>query len=311
MKKVLVFGHQNPDTDAISSAISYAYLLNQIGVAAEPVALGESNAETNYALEHFHHTKLRVVNKASEETDTVALVDHNEFQQSISDIQEVTVYSVVDHHKVGNFETAAPLYYVAKPYGCTQSVIYGLYKEHGLAIPKDIAGLMLSGIISDTLLYSSPTCTDQDVAIAKELAKIADVNDEEYGHEMLRAGANVDDRTTESIVDGDAKSFTIAGKEIRVGQVNCVDVKDVLKRKEDVLKTMENFNQENHYDAFFLVITNILTNDSEGLLIGDDALAGFFEKAFNSTLSDHQMALPGIVSRKKQIIPPLTAAFEG
>ncbi|MCY3035870.1 MULTISPECIES: manganese-dependent inorganic pyrophosphatase [Aerococcus] len=311
MSKILIFGHQNPDMDAITSAISLSYLLNTLGYETEPVALGEANDETQYALDHFNHEGLRVIEKAGDETDTVALVDHNEFQQSVADIKDLNVFAVVDHHRVGNFETSAPLYYIAKPLGCTQSVIYDLYQEKGVEIPQQIAGLMLSGIISDTLLYSSPTCTEKDKEIAKKLAEIAGVDDESYGTEMLKAGANVDDKSAEEIADGDAKSFSMGGKEVRIGQVNVVDANDVIKRKDEVLKAMKELLINNNYDAFLLVITNILTNDSEGLLVGDDSLTKNFEKAFDVDVTDHQLALKGIVSRKKQIVPPLTDSFEG
>ncbi|WP_195851180.1 manganese-dependent inorganic pyrophosphatase [Aerococcus tenax] len=311
MSKILIFGHQNPDMDAITSAISLSYLLNTLGYETEPVALGQANDETKYALDHFNHGGLRVIEKAGDETDTVALVDHNEFQQSVADIKDLNVFAVVDHHRVGNFETSAPLYYIAKPLGCTQSVIYDLYQEKGVEIPQQIAGLMLSGIISDTLLYSSPTCTEKDKEIAKKLAEIAGVDDESYGTEMLKAGANVDDKSAEEIADGDAKSFSMGGKEVRIGQVNVVDANDVIKRKDEVLKAMKELLINNNYDAFLLVITNILTNDSEGLLVGDDSLTKNFEKAFDVDVTDHQLALKGIVSRKKQIVPPLTDSFEG
>ncbi|MDK6232642.1 manganese-dependent inorganic pyrophosphatase [Aerococcus sanguinicola] len=310
MSKILVFGHQNPDTDAITSAITYSHLLNQLGEEAEAIALGDLNPETQFALEHFSVQAPRVVKKVAAETDRVALVDHNEFQQSAEDIREVEIHSVVDHHRIANFETASPLAYTARPVGCTQTVIYGLYQVHGVEVTKEIAGLMLSGLISDTLLLKSPTCTEEDRKLASKLAEIAGINLEDYGLDMLRAGADVSEKSALEIADGDAKSFELNGHSVRIGQVNVVDVNDVLKRKDDMLQVMQKETAEKGYDAFFLVVTNILTNDSEGLLVSNVDLVEHFEKAFTGKIVDSQIALPGLVSRKKQIVPPLTEAFE-
>ena len=310
MSKILVFGHQNPDTDAITSAMPYSHLLNQLGEEAEAIALGDLNPETQFALEHFSVQAPRVLKKVAAETDRVALVDHNEFQQSAEDIREVDIHSVVDHHRIANFETASPLAYTARPVGCTQTVIYGLYQVHGVEVTKEIAGLMLSGLISDTLLLKSPTCTEEDRKLASKLAEIAGIDLEAYGLDMLRAGADVSEKSALEIADGDAKSFEMNGHSVRIGQVNVVDVNDVLKRKDDMLQVMQKETAEKGYDAFFLVVTNILTNDSEGLLVANVDLVEHFEKAFAGEIVDSQIALPGLVSRKKQIVPPLTEAFE-
>ena len=153
MSKILVFGHQNPDTDAIGAAIAFSHLQNQLGKETEAVALGTPNEETQYALDYFKLSAPRVVQSAKEEATQVMLVDHNEFQQSISDIAEVEILAVVDHHRIANFETANPLYYRAEPVGCTSTIILKLYKENQVELPKEIAGIMLSAILSDTLLF--------------------------------------------------------------------------------------------------------------------------------------------------------------
>ncbi|MDO4669854.1 MAG: manganese-dependent inorganic pyrophosphatase [Aerococcus sp.] len=311
MSKILVFGHQSPDTDAITCAITYSYLLNELGYEAEPVALGEINKETAYALNQFGYEAPRVIEKAGDETDTVALVDHNEFQQSISDIKDLKIQSVVDHHRVGNFETAEPTSITIKPLGSCQSVIYLLYKEYGVDVPANIAGLMLSGLISDSLLYSSPTFTDQDKQIAADLKERAGIDDHEYGTAMLKAGANVDDKSEEEIAEGDAKSFSMGEYNVRIGQVNVVDVDDVLKRKAAMLQTMESLSKANGYDGFLLIVTNILTNDSEGLFVGAEQMVPKVENAFGVSVTDNQLPLKGVVSRKKQVVPPMTTAFEG
>lgn len=308
MSKIFVFGHQNPDTDAITSAISFAYLQNQLGVDAEAVALGTVNEETAFALAYFDEKAPRVIETAGAETNQVMLVDHNEFQQSVADIAEVEILSVVDHHRIANFETANPLYYRAEPVGCTNTIILKMYKEHGIEIPKHIAGLMLSAIISDSLLFKSPTCTDEDVKAAKELAKIAGVDADIYGLEMLKAGTNLSTKTAEELLNADAKSFPMGEYTFRIGQVNTVDVDEVLARKAELETAIKAQMAENGYDVFLLMITNILNSDSVILVIGEPQEK--VEQAFSVTLEDGIASLPGVVSRKKQIVPPLTEVFK-
>lgn len=304
MNKLLVFGHQNPDTDTITSAIAYANLLNKTGLNAEPVALGEANEETQFALEYFGVKPLRVVTSVKDEVDTVALVDHNEAQQSVSDLKEVTVYSVVDHHRIANFETANPLYYRAEPVGCTATILYKMYAEKQVEISSVIAGLMLSAIISDTLLFKSPTCTKEDEAVAKKLAEIANVDLETYGLAMLKAGTNLSTKSTSELLNLDAKSFPMGSTTVRIAQVNTVDEKELLSKQSELEKEMANENSNNNFDLFVLIITNILTSDSVVLAVGEPKEA--VEKAFNVTLENNMALLKGVVSRKKQVVPQLT-----
>lgn len=304
MSKVLIFGHKNPDTDAITSAISFAYLQNQLGIEAEAVALGEVGEETQYALDYFSVPAPRVVETVANETDKVMLVDHNEFQQSVNDIADVEVLSVVDHHRISNFETANPLYYRAEPVGCTNTIIAKLYKEKEVAIPKDIAGLMLSAIVADTLLFKSPTCTDEDVKIAKELAAIAGVDIESYGLDMLKAGTDLSNKSAAELLDMDAKSFPMGDKNVRVAQINVVDVNDVLSIQTELEQEMQNENHAKNYDLFVLIVTNILDSDSVILALGNPINA--VEEAFNVTLENNRALLKGVVSRKKQVVPQLT-----
>lgn len=310
MSKILVFGHKNPDTDAITSAISYAYYLTQTGEKAEPVALGEINEETAFALKSFGYVAPRIVETVANETDVVALVDHNEAQQSVDDRHAVSVHSVVDHHRIANFETADPIFYLARPFGCSQTIIFDLFQQSQIEIPEKLAGLMLSAIISDTLLFKSPTTTTRDIEVAEKLAEIAKVDAEAYGLEMLKSGTNVDDKSAEEIADGDAKSFEMGAHTVRIGQINVVEVEDILSRKEEMIEKMQELSVKNDYEAYLLIVTNILTNDSEGLVIGKEALIPAFETAFNQTVTNHQMPLPGVVSRKKQVVPQLTEQIE-
>lgn len=307
MKKTLIFGHKNPDTDTITSAIAYAQLKEQLGVDVEPVRLGELNLETEYALNYFNVDAPRLVENVSEETDQVILVDHNEFQQSANDIENVQILEVIDHHRVGNFETKDPLYMRLEPVGCTATILLKLYKEHDLTVKKDVAGLMLSAIISDTLLFKSPTCTDEDVKAAHELAEIAGVNLEEYGLGMLKAGADLSAKSTEELISLDAKEFSMGNSKVEIAQVNTVDTADLLKRETDIKQAMTNTIERKGLHLFVFAITNILTNDSTVIALGDEA--NKVEAAFNVKLENDQALLKGVVSRKKQIVPPLTEAF--
>ncbi|MCM3365069.1 MULTISPECIES: manganese-dependent inorganic pyrophosphatase [Bacillaceae] len=307
MEKVLIFGHKNPDTDTICSAIAYAELKKELGVEAEAVRLGEISAETKFALDYFKKEAPRFIEKASSETKSVILVDHNEFQQSVEDIKDVTILEVIDHHRIANFETSDPLYYRAEPVGCTATILNKMYKENNVEIKKEVAGLMLSAIISDSLLFKSPTCTEQDVQAAKELAEIAGVNAEEYGLEMLKAGADLSDKTVDQLLSIDAKEFSMGTYKVEIAQVNAVDTNDVISKQAELESSIQAIITKKGLDLFLLVVTDILNNDSVAVALGNKAQA--VEKAFNVQLETNTALLKGVVSRKKQIVPVLTEAF--
>ncbi|MBM7621651.1 manganese-dependent inorganic pyrophosphatase [Bacillus tianshenii] len=304
MSKVFVLGHKNPDTDSICSAIAYAELKKQLGMDAEPVRLGELNGETEYALKTFNAEVPRLIETAANEVQEVILVDHNEFQQSVSDIAQVRVLEVIDHHRIANFETSDPLYYRAEPVGCTATILNKLYKENNVEITKEVAGLMLSAIISDSLLFKSPTCTEQDVQAANELAAIAGVDANSYGLDMLKAGADLSDKTVEQLITLDAKEFQMGNYKVEIAQVNTVDTADVLKLQEELELAILNTIANKGLDLFVFVVTDILTNDSVALALGKETAA--VEKAYNVTLENNTALLRGVVSRKKQVVPVLT-----
>lgn len=310
MSKELVFGHQKPDTDTIAAAMAFSYYQNQLGYETEAVALGEVNDETKYALKEFGMKAPRVVETVANEVDSVMLVDHNEPQQSVADLDKVTVTHLIDHHRLADFNTAQPLWVTMRPYGCVSTIITELFQAAHIDIPQNLAGMMLSAIISDTLLLKSPTTTDHDGEAVKYLAKVAGVDYEEYGLKMLKAGTNLVAKGDEEIVDGDAKTFELSDTKVRIGQVNTVDLDDVFSRQEGIEAAMQSMMDENGYDTFVLIVTNILNSDSDLLVLGDNL--DKVEEAFDKKLNDQKrMNLPGVVSRKKQVVPPLTKAFEG
>lgn len=309
MSKILVFGHQNPDTDAIASSYAFDYLAKKaFDLDTEVVALGDPNEETAFALDYFGVSAPRVVTSAKAEgVDQVILTDHNEFPQSISDIREVEVYGIVDHHRVANFETANPLYMRVEPVGSASSIVYRLFKENRVDVPKDIAGLLLSGLISDTLLLKSPTTHASDHRVAVELAELAGVKLEEYGMAMLKAGTNLASKSEAELIDIDAKTFELNGNAVRVAQVNTVDIAEVLERKEAIEAAIKEVMASEGYSDFVLMITDIVNSNSEILALG--ANMDKVEVAFDFKLEDNHAFLAGAVSRKKQVVPQLTESF--
>ena len=307
MGKTLIFGHKNPDTDSICSALAYADLKTKIGVDVEAVRLGSVSGETQFALDAFAMSAPRLVEFVATEASQVILVDHNERQQSASDIDKVTIAEVIDHHRIANFETAGPLYYRAEPVGCTSTIVLKMFKESGVAVSPQIGGLMLSAIISDTLLLKSPTCTPEDVAAAHELAAIAGVDLHAYGLTLLKAGASLLDRSIPQILSTDSKEFPMGSAKVEIAQVTAVDVDDVLARQDEVEAALRDIIAAKGLDLFLFVVTDILNNDSVAVAMGPRASA--VETAFGVTLENNRALLSGVVSRKLQIVPVLTETF--
>lgn len=308
MSKTLIFGHKNPDTDTIASALVYADLKQKLGVKAEAARLGDVNKETQFALDHFGWEAPKLIEKVSEDTAEVILVDHNEFQQSVDNIGDVRIAEVVDHHRISNFETREPLYFRAEPVGCTATILNKMYKENNVEVPKEIAGLLLSAIVSDSLLLKSPTCTQEDVDAANELAEIAGVELQTYGMEMLQAGADLSDKTIKELITMDAKEFSMGEAKAEIAQVNTVDTGKVYGLQEELETEISKVIAEKDLDLFLFVVTDILNNDSEVLALGNEK--GKVESGFGVPLDEtSRTLLKGVVSRKKQIVTVLTDEF--
>ena len=307
MSKTLIFGHRNPDTDSICSAIAYADLKTRIGADVEAVRLGAVSTETQFALDAFQTAAPRLVDSVAGEADAVILVDHNERQQSAPDIGAVRIAEVIDHHRIANFETAAPLYYRAEPVGCTCTIIYKLFREKDVTITPPIAGMMLSAIISDTLLLKSPTCTAEDSAAAHALATIAGVDLHTYGLDMLLSGASVADKSVAQLVLLDSKEFSMNGAKVEIAQVNAVDVDEVLTRQAELESALQDIITAKGLDLFLFVVTDILNSNSVGVALGPRA--SVIESAYGVGLENNRAHLKGVVSRKSQVVPVLTETF--
>lgn len=302
MEKILVFGHKNPDTDSITSSIVMSNLEKKLGHDVEACRLGNINKETEYVLNYLGIEAPRLLEEV-EDGANVILVDHNSPEESIENLEKLNILKVVDHHKIA-LSTSYPLYYRAEPVGCTETVLYKMYKEFGVEVDKKIASLMLSAIISDTLLLKSPTTTEEDKKAVQELAKISGLDPESYGLDMLKAGTDLSSFTIEEILSLDAKQATLKDVKSIINQVNTASIEEVMKQKEDLEAGMKKIIEEQNLDLFMLLITDIINSNSQVIALGKSA--GIIEKAYGVKLENNTALLKGVVSRKKQVIPILT-----
>lgn len=312
MSKVYVTGHKSPDTDSIAAATSYSYLKRQLGMDAVAARAGEPNKETKFALDYFKvEAPVLLTNVArkseSDEKTKIILVDHNESKQCVDGIKDADVLELIDHHRLGDFETESPIFILIRPVGCVNTVIYGLYKQNGVKPSREVAGMMLSAIISDTVLFRSPTCTEEDKKAVKELAEIAGVDYEKYGMDMLKAGADISDYPAEKLAHNDTKEFEAGGKTFSCGQISVMDVDPINAKKADIMKALEATKAEKNYEASYLMVTNILTEDT--FLWFTKGAEEAAEKAFGKKAEDGMVYLPKVMSRKKQVAPFLLKVY--
>ncbi len=236
----------------------------------------------------------------------VILVDHNERGQSIPGVEEAVILEVIDHHRVADIQTVGPLLFRSEPVGCTATIITKCYMEQEVEIPAAMAGIMLGAILSDTLLFKSPTCTSQDIEIANMLAKIAGIDSESFAMDMFKAGTSLVGKTVEEIFQQDYKRFTLEDHNVGIAQVNSMDIEGFLPYKEEMLAYMNKEANDHELDFTLLLLTDIINGNSE-IFVGGPRL-DLVEKAFGVTLVDNQATLEGVISRKKQVVPTITEA---
>lgn len=310
---LLVFGHKNPDTDSICSAVSLAYLKNKLGQNAKAYALGEVRKEAKYVLDYFKVDAPTVLTSISnicnddkdlvlEGKPQVVLVDHNEYGQSIDGLADADLVEIVDHHKLGGMATDTPLSMRLMPVGCTCTIITQMYKENNVEIPYEIAGLLMSAILSDTLIFKSPTTTEMDKLAVEELNKIVNVDVEKYAMDMFKAGTSLDGYSVEEIVHMDFKPFDMSGKNVGIGQVFTLDIDAVLNKQDEFLAYINSTD----FDILVLAVTDIIKEGSYLIYKGSDKL---ISDAFNVEASQG-VFVEGAVSRKKQLVPFLTEAVK-
>lgn len=299
MEKIYIFGHQNPDTDTICSSLAYAMYKQEQGFDVEAIRLGEVNAETQYVLDYLNLQQPRLL-EAIDDDQKVIMIDHNEFAQSIKNIENAQILEVIDHHRVAGFTTKAPVMMNLKPLGCSATIIYQMMESDGFELNAQIATLLCSAIISDSLLFQSPTCTPTDVAVCKKLASIAQIDVEVYGMEMLKAGTDLSSYSASELLGIDSKTFESADGKINVSQVNTVCIDDVLIKKQEILEAMQQRLETMGLSQCILLITDIINANSMALVLGDE---NKFSQKFNVEVSENQVMLEGVLSRKKQIVP--------
>ena len=302
MVETFIFGHKSPDSDSITSSIVMTNLEKELGNSeAKAYRLGNINKETEFILNYLDMDAPELLESVEDDANVI-LVDHNSPAESVDNLENANILKVVDHHKLA-LETSYPLFLRFEPVGCTETILCKLYEENGIEITKEIATLMLSAIISDTLLLESPTTTDDDVTVEK-LAKIANINAEEYGLEMLKAGTDLSSFSIDEILSLDAKQIDFKDVKSIVNQVNTASISDVLEMKEELEAGINKIIEEENLDLFMLLITDIVNSNSQVIALGKDA--SLVEKAYGVTLEDNTVLLEGVVSRKKQVVPIMT-----
>ncbi len=301
-----VFGHTNPDSDSIVGAIALSYLKNKLGEDTIPTRQGKISPETQFILDRFNGTLPEL--KTSYAGEKVYILDFSDKAQAPDDIAEATIVGIIDHHKLGDLTTDTPLECWIRPVGCSNSIIKEMFDYYEVEIPKDIAGMMLCAILSDTVIFKSPTCTKMDTKICKQLAAIAGIEDYKgLGMEMFIVKSAVQGASARDLTTRDYKKFDMGSVQVGVGQLEVVDLSVFDTMKDDLFADMKKLKEEDGLHSCALLLTDIMTEGSQLLVVSDDASK--FEKAFDVKLEDAQAWLPGVLSRKKQIIPFLQPQF--
>lgn len=308
MSTVYVFGHQNPDNDAIMSAVVLAQLLNQVGYEGneyKACALGALPAESAKLLAEAGIAEPEQI-KGVEAGQLVVLTDHNESSQSVEGLKDATVLGVVDHHRIGDFETAAPLHYIALPWGSSCTIVAKLFEVLGQQ-PTDVqAKLLLSAMMTDTLMLKSPTTTDVDRAMAAKLGQQVGVDPVKFGMEVFLSRPS-GSFTAAEMVGNDIKMFEPAGKKLLIGQYETVDKSRALGMIDEIREAMRAYAAEKGADGIVLCITDIMEEGSQVLLEGDTESA---QKGLSISDEHDGVWMPGVLSRKKQVAAPIIAAAE-
>ena len=234
----------------------------------------------------------------------VVLVDHNEISQSVPGLEEADILEIIDHHRLADIQTANPIYVRNEPVGSTNTIIAGMFQERGLMPSAKMAGLMAAAILSDTVMFKSPTCTEQDKRTAERMARIANISLDALGKDIF--SASLDHKNAEDLFYSDYKEFHIAGHDLAVAQITCVDSQAMLERKGDFMAAMEKAKTEKGFDIVILMLTDVLKEGTQILYLGDDDTV---QQAFNEKAKDNTLFLPGVMSRKKQVIPTLSALW--
>lgn len=302
-----VCGHKIPDTDSIVSAISLSYLKNKRGEDTIPARQGELNPESTFVLKEFGFEAPLL--KTSFAGENLYVTDYNNYTEAPDDIDEATILGIVDHHKLGGLKSSAPLEIWIRPVGCTNTIVKEMYDHHGVEIPKDIAAIMMCAILSDTVIFKSPTCTKADTKAVKELAAIAGIeNPKELGMKLFTIKSEVGEATPRELVMRDFKNFDMHGNKVGIGQLEVVDLTVFETMKADLHADIQALKEEGKYHSVILLLTDIMIEGSQALIASNDTSK--VEEAFNVNVEANEAWLPKVLSRKKQVIPFLEPTFK-
>jgi manganese-dependent inorganic pyrophosphatase len=275
-------------------------------VDAVPARAGEVNPETRFALDRWGAEAPCLLDDAA--TERLILVDHNEYSQTVSGAADADIIEIVDHHRIGDVETSEPIFFRNEPVGSTATILAKLYDDAEETIDTQTAGLLLSGLLSDTVVLRSPTTTDTDRAVAERLADATEVDYEEYGKELLHEKSKLGEKSPREMVLSDFKEFEFGAHHVGIGQIETVEPAAVLDQREAVLAAMDDAVAERDYDVFLLLVTDLLAEESTVFVAGNHTEA--VGAALDTTFTNREAFLPGVMSRKKQIVPPLEGAFD-
>ena len=301
----LVFGHKSPDTDSTGSPIIWAWYLNEVkATKAEAVLLGEPNTEANFVVKYWDCPKPRIVTEIADGTKAV-IVDTNNPAELPANVNALDVVAIIDHHKlVGGLETKGPIDITIRPLACTATLMHDLMGADASKMPEWVKGLMLSCILSDTLEFRSPTTTAHDKALAEALAADLGLSIPEYAAKLFEAKSDVGAFSDAELLRMDSKEYTVAGKELRVSVLETTAPKVVLDRKASLMNSMVGVAQEDGADQVLLFVIDILKEEAT-LLVPNDLVKALAEASFGVTVTGDTVVIPGLMSRKKQIIPAL------
>ncbi|MFA7432254.1 MAG: manganese-dependent inorganic pyrophosphatase [Gemmobacter sp.] len=302
---IKVFGHKSPDTDSTGSPIIWAWYLTEVrGTPAEPVLLGEPNTEAAFVLNRWNLPKPAIISDVAPGEDVV-IVDTNNPAELPASINEANVVQIIDHHMLaGGLKTKAPIDITIRPLACTATIMFDLMGEDAQRMPDNIKSAMLSCILSDTLEFRSPTTTPHDRAVAEQLARELGISIPDYADELFAAKSDVSAFSDAELLRMDSKEFEIAGRKLRVSVLETTSPGQILDRKAGLMAAMEGVAAEDGADQVLLFVVDILREEAT-LLVPNDLVKAIAEKSFGATVEGDTVVLPGIMSRKKQIIPAL------
>lgn len=300
---IKVFAHKSPDTDATCAPLAYSWFLNQKGESAQAFVLGELNKETKFVLETANIETPKMLEKLTE-GDEVIVLDTNNPEELPEEIGTVKIKAIIDHHKLAGLVTESPLEIYMRPVGCTSTLVFQLMQKENVTPSKEIAILLLSAILSDTLNFTSPTTTNEDKDAAEKLTEISGIDKESHALAMFAAKSDLTGMSARDILYMDSKVFDFGSKKVRISSLETTKPENAKSMIADIKTEMENIKKEEALDAIFFFIVNILETSSE-LFVSAETEKETAEKAFNKSFDGEYMTLPGVVSRKKQMAPAI------